>query len=98
MHFSITDVILGLAVALGGWLGHRFNTPRDHERAAAISTIARDAAALVVSYNPKGDWATLLKAVVDAIAASAGTTNRDAIERAAAAALTDLGKNPGVTP
>lgn len=96
MHFSLTDVIGVLAVAVGGWLGHRITSPKAHERANVIALIARDAAALVVSLNPKGDWATLLKQVVDQIATSAGTENRDAIERAAASALTSLGKNPGV--
>lgn len=94
---TVLAAVSAVATLLGGWLGHRIITPRDHERAAAIAIIARDAAALVVSMNPKADWATLLKSVVEQIATAAGTTNREAIERAAAQALTQLRKNPGVS-
>jgi Co/Zn/Cd efflux system component len=101
MHLDLGSLIgplVGLfATALGGWLLHRFSSPKDHERAALLAHIAGDAAALVVAMNPGASWSALLKAVVDQIAAAAGlpTANRDAIERAAAAALTGLGKNPG---
>jgi len=97
MHFNdwIWPIIGILATGLGTWLGSRIIQPRDHDRAQALTEIAKGGAALVVSLFPKADWPTLLKAVVDQISASAGTTNRSAIERAAASALTALGKNPG---
>lgn len=94
----IGPLIALLATGVGGWIGSRIIRPRDHERAALLSRIATDAAALVVAMFPKASWPELLKAVVDQIAAAAGTKNRPAIERAAAAALTALGKNPGATP
>lgn len=98
MQFDWTSIALFAATVIGGWIGTRIIRPRDHDRAEALDRIARGAATLVVSLYPKADWATLLKAVVDQIADSAGTRNRNAIERAAASALTALGKNPGATP
>jgi hypothetical protein len=43
----------------------------------------------MVSLNPNAKWAELLQLTVNAISTAAGvpTTNKDAIERAAAAAL-----------
>lgn len=96
MHVDFAGLVGLAATLLGGWIATRIIKPKDHERATALATIARDAAALVVSLFPNADWATLLKAVVDRISAAAGTTNRDAIENAAAGALTALGKNPNV--
>ena len=96
MHLDLGTIVGLLATAVGGWLGSRIIRPRDHERAWALDAIARGAAALVISLNPAAKWADLLKRVVEQISASAGvpTTNKDAIERAASAALLDRGKNP----
>jgi hypothetical protein len=99
MHFDLGSIIGLAATILGTWLGTRIIRPRDHERAQALDAIAKGAAALVVSIAPPGaKWPDLLKSVVDNISAAAGvpTRNRDAIERAAAAALNAMGKTPGV--
>lgn len=99
IHLDLAGIIGLAATAVGTWLGHRIIQPRDHERAAALEAIAKGAAALVLSLNPTAKWAELLRMVVDQIASAAGlpTRNRDAIERAAAAALIGLGKDPGIT-
>lgn len=70
---------------------------RDDQRAALLRTIARGAAALIVAQFPGAPWAKLLSMVLEAIAATPGvpTQSHPAIERAAADALTELGRNPG---
>lgn len=85
-----------LATILGSWIGHRLTKPSDHERALLLERIANDAAALIVATFPNAAWAVLLDNVLATIAKSAGlpTRNADALERAAAAALTRLGKAP----
>jgi hypothetical protein len=90
----LSPLLLGLAVSAGHWLGSKIKNPTDAERAAILEKIADGAAALVVALNPKANWTDLLKAVVQAIEAAAGvpTSNSAAIERAAAAALSKLGK------
>jgi hypothetical protein len=95
-HFDITSIVLAAATIVGTWLGTRIIRPRDHERAVILDTIARGAAAIVVSLNPGAKWADLLASVVNNIASSASvpTKSRDAIERAAASALAGLGKRP----
>lgn len=92
----INQLLGGLALAIGTWLGTRIIKPKDHERAQLLATIAASAAALVVSLNPTATWAQLVKLTVNQIAGAAGvpTNNAAAIERAAAAALTSLGKKP----
>jgi len=98
MHFDLGSIVGLAATLLGGWLGTRIIRPRDHERAAALDAIARGAAALVLSLNPGAKWADLFQLVVGQISQAAGvpTRNKDAIERAAAAALDGLGKRPGL--
>lgn len=96
---NIVNLVATVAIPiLGGWLIKKLKTPTDLERAALLEKIAEAAAALVVAMNPKADWATLLQAVIQQIASAAGlpTNNQAAINRAAAAALTKLGKAPGV--
>jgi hypothetical protein len=92
----INQAIGLLAIAVGGWLGRRIITPTDAQRAAHLDKIASGAASLAVSMFPNQPWAILLENTVKQIAAAAGvpTANRDAIQRAAAAALTALGKAP----
>jgi len=89
MHFDLGGIVGLVATVLGGWLGTRIIRPRDHDRAHALDAIARGAAALMVSLNPNAKWAELLQLTVNSISTAAGvpTTNKDAIERAAAAAL-----------
>lgn len=92
----INQVISLAALAVGSFILTRLRRPRDHERAALLSTIARGAAALVVSLNPTAAWPALLAQVVNQIASAAGvpTQNTAAIQRAASEALATLGKLP----
>lgn len=99
MHIPMLELgnLLGaIAIGVGAWIGHRVTKPRDHERAAVLDRIAQGAAALVVRMNPTSSWAVLLQNTVQMIAAAAGlpTKNAGAIERAAASALSTLGKAP----
>jgi hypothetical protein len=94
---NIINLVASIAVPIiGAWFVKKYKTPTDLDRATLLVHIAEAAAALVVSLNPKADWATLLEAVVQQIAKAAGvpTANADAIQRAAANALTKLGKSP----
>lgn len=92
----VTQLILAAAVAVGSWIGTRIIKPTDKDRAEHLDVIARAAAALVVGMNPTAPWATLLQNVVNQILTAAGlpTSNRAAIERAAANALASLGRLP----
>lgn len=96
--FDLNSIVLLAATAVGTWLSTRIVKPKDHERAGLLDRIARGAVSLVVLNNPNLPAAKLLEMAVNQIALSAGTSSRSAMERAAAAALTDLGKNPGATP
>jgi hypothetical protein len=82
--------------AVGAWIGSRIIKPTDKQRAEHLSRIAVEAAALCVSLYPGRAWPELVKLVVDAITKAAGvpTTNAQAIERAAAAALLSVGVKP----
>lgn len=85
-----------LSLVIGGWFAKKVVTPKDHERAVLLNTIAKGAVSIIVAAFPKADWAKLLELSVDAISRAAGvpTQNTEAINRAAAAALTEMGKNP----
>ncbi len=97
MHLNwlgIVQLVAGIAVpVIGAWFVKKFKTPTDLERAQLLAHIAEAAAALVVSLNPKADWATLLQQVVAQIAGAAGlpTSNASAINRAATLALMKAG-------
>jgi|APFre7841882630_1041343.scaffolds.fasta_scaffold324599_1 hypothetical protein len=98
MNLSWLGPLIGvLATLVGSWYAHRIVTPKDHERAALLETIARGAAALVVSLNPGKPWAALLELVIQQIMSAPGvpTANQQAIQRAAAEALTRVA---GVAP
>lgn len=92
----VTQILGVAALALGTWLARRLTQPTDLQRAELLAQIAASAAALAVSMFPNAKWAELLKFVVQQIAGAAGlpTKNADAIQRAAAKALMDLGKAP----
>lgn len=100
MHFDFAAILgplVGLvATAVGAWIATRITKPKDHERAELLAKIAAGAAALVVALNPGASWATLLQQVEAQIATAAGlpTRNAQAIQRAAAEALSALGKAP----
>jgi hypothetical protein len=97
---NVLGPLVGLvATALGGWIATRITAPKDHDRAALLSRIAEEAAALVYSLNPNAAWADMLRDVVARIASAAGlpTSSAQAIENAAASALIKLGKSPAVS-
>jgi hypothetical protein len=82
-----------LTLGIGGLIVRALHTPKDHERAAELSQIAGDVAALVKLQNPGKDWATLLQLVIKQISQQSGlpTTNEGAIARAAAGGLVAAG-------
>lgn len=82
-----------LTLAVASWIGHRVTSAKDHERAALLSTIANDAAALAVSKFPASPWSVLFQETVAQISDASGlpTGNADAINRAAAGALKAAG-------
>jgi signal transduction histidine kinase len=96
----LTPAVMLLATALGSFFAHRIITPKDSERAELLKEIATGAAALVVSLNPGKAWAALLELIVQQIASAPGvpTANQQAIQRAAAEALTKIiGVAPNAT-
>jgi hypothetical protein len=82
---------------VGGLLARLARGPAAAERARLLRDIAHDAAALALSMNPTASWASLLQNVINQVATASGTPTRNqaAIQRAAAAALTELGVKPG---
>lgn len=78
------------------WIGKHTSTQKDAARAAALQHIADGAAALVLANNPANAWAQLLKRTIEMLQQSPAvpTTNAEALERAAASALTRLGVKP----
>jgi hypothetical protein len=95
-HLDINQWLTVAAIALGGFLGHRATSVKDHQRAELLAQIARGAAALAVSMNPNASWAKLVDNVVNQVATTAGVPTKSgaAIQRAAALALRDLGVKP----
>jgi hypothetical protein len=93
----LTPVFQASATIIGLILARRLATPKDHERAALLATIAKAAVALVVSRNAGASWSQLLDLVVREIIEAAGvpTSNAGAIRRAAASALHEAGIRPG---
>lgn len=93
------DNVLGIVVTiLAGIIAHAVKTPKDHERAALLATLAEAAAAVVVNLMPNAKWTDLLQAVIQRLsgAASVPTKNQQVISAAATAALVKLGKTaPG---
>jgi hypothetical protein len=87
-----------LASALGLAILGRLRTPRDHERAALLVTIADAVAASLASKYPTADWAVLLQQVESEISAALGGKGFPvvAIQREAIRALTAIGRAPAV--
>ena len=96
MHLNLNQWITLAAMAIGSFFAHRATSVKDHQRAELLSQIAAGAASLALSMNPNASWAKLLDNVVNQVATAAGvpTKNGAAIQRAAAAALTELGVKP----
>ncbi len=92
MHQLLSSLLSLAGLAIGGWLARALSRDKDHERAALLAQLARDAARVVVLRFPNETWPVLVRAIVQAIegSGSAPTTNAAAIERAATAALYDL--------
>lgn len=88
--------IAAAALAVGGVLIHWIKKPSDLERADLLSRLANEAAALILSSNPKAPYAQLLQQLVSHLsqAPAVPTDNGDAIKRAAAAALVAQGVKP----
>jgi len=94
---NIINLVATVAVpVLGAWLIKKLRTPTDLDRATLLAHIAEAAAALVVSLNPKADWATMLQQVIQQIASASGlpTNNQAAITRAATLGLLKAGVQP----
>jgi hypothetical protein len=77
--------------ALGGFILHALHTPKDHERAQQLGTIAGDIAVLVVAEAGGAPWATMLKSVIDQLKAYNLTANTDVLDQVAQAALIRAG-------
>jgi hypothetical protein len=90
---AILTVVVAIATAV---IHHAIKTPKDHEKASLIATLADDAAAVVLALNPNAPWAQLVKDVVNKLkgAATTPTANNLTLETAATAALVRLGKTP----
>ena len=85
-------------LALGTVIAAALHTSKDHARAASLSIIANEAAALVTVSNPNANWAQLLSQTISQISNASGlpTKNEQAITRAATAALANKGIKPNV--
>lgn len=96
-HWDVKTVIDLLILVVGGIITHSIKTPKDHERAKLLTTLAESAAAVVVNLMPNADWTTLLKSVVARLAAESTlpTKNTVKLENAAVTALVKLGKTNG---
>ena len=68
----------------------------DADRAALLTQLAQDAAAFVVAAYPGKPWADLVNLIVQRLLAGSGTPTQStqALENAASAALTRMGKAP----
>lgn len=83
-------------VLIGGVIAAALHTSKDHARAASLSIIANEAAALVTVSNPNAAWSQLLSQTIAQISNASGlpTSNDQAITRAATAALVNRGLKP----
>lgn len=90
------------AVALGttivNWALAYFHkhTLTDAERAALLTTLAQDTAAMIVAAFPGKPWADLVNLIIQRLLGMPGvpTQNRQALEGAASSALMRMGKVP----
>jgi hypothetical protein len=97
LDLNLLGPLIGLAATIiGGWLGHRIASPKDHDKAALLTRIAEETAAAIYAANPSAVWADLLRDTINRLAGAAGlpTTNAVAIENAATAALLKLRGGP----
>lgn len=94
MHLDVNGIINLVILILGGVIAHAVKTPKDHERAHLLTTLAESAAAVVVNVMPNAEWPKLLEAVIARLGAESTlpTKNVSKLENAATAALVRLGK------
>lgn len=85
------------ATIINAVLAHfRKHTLTDPERAALLTQLAQDAAAVLSAAFPTKPWAELVTMIVQRLLATPGvpTQSKQALEGAASAALIRLGKSP----
>jgi len=92
----LTPLVQVGTLALGSVIAAALHTSKDHARAASLSIIANEAAALVTLANPNANWSQLLSQTIAQISNASGlpTQNEQAITRAATAALANKGLKP----
>ena len=80
---------LVLFTAVYGWFKHKDTKPTDAERAALLTQLAEDAAAVVLAAFPGKPWAEYVNMIVQRLLALPGvpTKNAAALESAANAAI-----------
>lgn len=85
-----------LSVGVGLFIASRLRTPRDHERAALLDSLARGFTDTMMARYPGKGWAVLLDDIVRALelSRSAPTVNSGAIRRAVVSALANRGIFP----
>lgn len=85
-------------LALGVLIQRSIKTPKDHERATLLTTLADDAAAVVVNVSGNAPWSQLVRDTVSRLDPKRTTNNILKLEQAAIAALVRLGKTQAPTP
>ena len=100
MHLlDVLNLFLPTAATLiGGLILHRLHTPKDHELASHLATVANQLAAVLVVTQPNADWPQLLRQLITQITTAAGLdrASSEQIQAAATAALVKLGKKPAL--
>jgi hypothetical protein len=66
-------------------------SPKSHEVALKIRTLADDAAAMIVSANPAAPWSAKVQAVIEKLDSMIPNIDPSVLESAATGALTRLG-------
>ena len=98
MHWLqiINAFVPTIALMLGGFIAHRFASPKDHEQAKHLAIVAGQLAAVLVIAQPNASWAQLVQQLVNQISDAAGLSAvaQADVLRAAQAALVAAGKRP----
>ena len=97
MHDWILPAALLGATIINAILAHyRRHALTDPERAALLTQLAQDAAAVLSAAFPGKPWAELVAMIVQRLLATPGvpTQSKQALESAASAALVRMGKSP----
>lgn len=95
MHFdfnSLFPILMTVIVpVLGGLINHSIKTPKDHERASLLGTLAGDIVAIVIAESKGASWATMLQQVVNQLRTYGITANEGVLVKVATAALLRAG-------